>query len=66
MHRNRTSNAFATQEELRHGGGVGSLFFTVFIDGMIKKCTANVKKLHMGSKYLRKVDILDGFANFLL
>ena len=56
----KTSEAFTTNEGLRQGGGLSPCLFTIFMDEIIRKCTSKAKKLGVGYRFLRRVEISEG------
>lgn len=57
---NRISEPFTTTDGLRQGGGLSPLLFTIFMDEILKKCSARVKKLYVGYRNLQRVGISEG------
>ena len=56
--KNSISDKFTTNEGLRQGGVMSPLLFIIFMDDIITKCNEIInKKLHVGYKNLKKVEI---------
>lgn len=56
----RISKPFSTKEGQRQGGGLSPTLFITFIYEIIEECSLRTKKLHLGYRNLRGVDISEG------
>lgn len=57
---NRVSDTFTTNMGLRQGGSLSPLLFIIYMDEIIKKCTAVSKKVCVGHLQLQRVHISEG------
>ena len=57
IHRNRKTDTFKTNIGLRQGGVLSPILFNVLMDDIIRNCQERVKKLCIGYRTLKKVEI---------
>ena len=54
------SLGFTTNYGLRQGGGLSPTLFNLYMDDIIKKCSLKVKKMHVGYRNLRSIEVAEG------